>query len=115
MLRPPPLRAHGTDPPRASFRPSSARCYSYFRNAKMQDKLIARILIVWLQLDGYAVVVETASAALKLPPSKCTTYLREVGCNIGSRVVEGGSRKRAVGVLEAPLVFPKLKSGAQRR
>jgi hypothetical protein len=81
----------------------------------MQDKLIARILIVWLQLDGYAVVVETASAALKLPPSKCTTYLREVGCNIGSRVVEGGSRKRAVGVLEAPLVFPKLKSGAQRR
>ena len=81
----------------------------------MQDKLIARILIVWLQLDGYAVVVETASAALKLPPPSARRTCARSGATSGAELSRAARESARWESWRHPLVFPKLKSGAQRR
>nr|ODN81277.1 DNA-directed RNA polymerase I subunit RPA49 [Cryptococcus depauperatus CBS 7841] len=85
---------------------------------KMRTKLLVRICLLYLILDGYNAEVAKVAKDLKMEPTKISTLFKQLGCTLkiatpeereaqGITLAEASSRRRAV--LTAPVKFPKIK------
>eukprot|EP00698_Gefionella_okellyi_P018028 TRINITY_DN5371_c0_g1_i1.p1 TRINITY_DN5371_c0_g1~~TRINITY_DN5371_c0_g1_i1.p1 ORF type:complete len:458 (-),score=97.15 TRINITY_DN5371_c0_g1_i1:145-1473(-) len=113
---------------------------AYVRNAVLIDKLVAYIIVLALQLNGFALRQGPLAADLRLTATKFKAYCRAIGCKAvtprsGKMTAQrqalyddcvygtvnppaDGSerdRKETVFFLEAPLVFPKPPKGRAKK
>ena len=92
---------------------------SHRRTDACADRLACHALALLLRMSRNALRVDAAAEALKLPRTKVTLYLRELGCTVGATCpLHAPAGTQVAGAryaeLRMPLTFPAIKAKVQR-